>query len=140
MIQIMFKQMIKGEVILNLERKKITLMSFKITDDCINCGACETECPNHAIYKNAENWSISDGNLLSGEITFPIGITFDAEMRYQALTNDYFFIVPYKCTECEGFYKEAQCAAVCPVDCCVKDEANFESVEMLMAKKKLLHN
>ncbi|AGG05825.1 MULTISPECIES: YfhL family 4Fe-4S dicluster ferredoxin [Dehalococcoides] len=24
-------------------------MSFKITDDCISCGACEPECPNKAI-------------------------------------------------------------------------------------------
>ncbi len=24
-------------------------MSFKITEECINCGACEPECPNQAI-------------------------------------------------------------------------------------------
>jgi ferredoxin len=24
-------------------------MAYKITDDCISCGACETECPNQAI-------------------------------------------------------------------------------------------
>ncbi|MDO8492011.1 MAG: YfhL family 4Fe-4S dicluster ferredoxin [Dehalococcoidia bacterium] len=24
-------------------------MSFKITEDCINCAACEPECPNQAI-------------------------------------------------------------------------------------------
>jgi ferredoxin len=24
-------------------------MATKITDDCINCGACESECPNDAI-------------------------------------------------------------------------------------------
>ena len=24
-------------------------MAFKITDDCISCGACENECPNQAI-------------------------------------------------------------------------------------------
>ena len=26
-------------------------MAIKITDDCINCGACEPECPNNAIYE-----------------------------------------------------------------------------------------
>ncbi len=26
-------------------------MSYKITDDCISCGACEPECPNQAISK-----------------------------------------------------------------------------------------
>ncbi|MDD5038145.1 MAG: YfhL family 4Fe-4S dicluster ferredoxin, partial [Dehalococcoidales bacterium] len=24
-------------------------MAYKITDDCISCGACETECKNNAI-------------------------------------------------------------------------------------------
>ena len=24
-------------------------MAYKITDDCISCGACESECPNAAI-------------------------------------------------------------------------------------------
>jgi ferredoxin len=24
-------------------------MAYKITDDCISCGACEPECPNEAI-------------------------------------------------------------------------------------------
>ena len=24
-------------------------MAYKITDDCISCGACESECPNSAI-------------------------------------------------------------------------------------------
>jgi ferredoxin len=24
-------------------------MAYKITDDCISCGACEAECPNEAI-------------------------------------------------------------------------------------------
>lgn len=24
-------------------------MAYKITEDCINCGACEPECPNEAI-------------------------------------------------------------------------------------------
>ena len=24
-------------------------MAYKITDDCISCGACESECPNTAI-------------------------------------------------------------------------------------------
>ena len=37
------------------------------------------------------------------------------------ISNEYYFIVPSKCTECVGFHDEPQCAAVCPVDCCVPD-------------------
>lgn len=33
-------------------------MAFKITEDCISCGACETECPNEAISEGAEHFVI----------------------------------------------------------------------------------
>ncbi|MGZ4156235.1 MAG: ferredoxin, partial [Bacteroidia bacterium] len=44
-----------------------------------------------------------------------------------------------KCTECVGFHDEPQCAAVCPVDCCVDDDKWRESKEELLAKKSSLH-
>ena len=31
-------------------------MAIIITDECINCGACEPECPNNAIYEGAVDW------------------------------------------------------------------------------------
>ena len=39
-------------------------MAIKITDDCINCGACEPECPNNAIYEEDQPWKYSDGTGL----------------------------------------------------------------------------
>ncbi len=33
-------------------------MAFKITDDCNSCGACEPECPNHAISEGADYYVI----------------------------------------------------------------------------------
>ena len=33
--------------------------------------------------------------------------------------DDIFEIDPAKCQECKGVYPNAQCAEVCPVDCCV---------------------
>ena len=33
-------------------------MSLTITDECINCGACEPECPNEAIYEGDEIYEI----------------------------------------------------------------------------------
>ena len=39
-------------------------MAIIITDECINCGACEPECPNNAIYEGGIEWAIKDGTLL----------------------------------------------------------------------------
>jgi ferredoxin len=33
-------------------------MANKVTEDCINCAACETECPNDAIAPNGEVYAI----------------------------------------------------------------------------------
>lgn len=33
-------------------------MATRITDDCINCGACEPECPNDAIYRGDVSYEI----------------------------------------------------------------------------------
>jgi len=52
---------------------------------------------------------------------------------------DYYYIVTDKCTECVGFHDEPQCAAVCPVDCCVDDEDHEETEEQLKAKKEFMH-
>jgi ferredoxin len=75
-------------------------MAYKITDECINCGACEPECPNQAI----------------------------------SAGDDIYLIDPEKCTECVGHHDASQCAAVCPVDCCVPDPDHKETREELMAK------
>lgn len=45
-------------------------------------------------------------------------------------------IDPNKCTECVGHFDEPQCAAVCPVDCCLWDLNNVETEEELLAKIK----
>lgn len=37
-------------------------MSYMITDACINCGACEPECPVNAISQGSSNYVI-DPNL-----------------------------------------------------------------------------
>ncbi len=94
-------------------------MALLITDECINCGACEPECPNTAIYEGGIDWTLN-GNT------------------YSPISNDYFYIVPDKCTECVGFHDEPQCQAVCPVDCIIIDPENIESKEELLAKKEKL--
>ena len=115
-------------------------MAIIITDECINCGACEPECPNTAIYEAAEDWKYSDGTELEGEVVLPNGDKYDAKTDQEPIDDDVYFIVPDKCTECIGFHEEPQCAAVCPVDCCVPDEEYVETKEELLAKKRFLHN
>ena len=41
-------------------------MAIKITEECINCGACEPECPNNAIYEGSMPWKFSEGTSLKG--------------------------------------------------------------------------
>ena len=114
-------------------------MAIKITDECINCGACEPECPNNAIYEGGVEWAISDGTSMKGSYTLMDGSVVDADQRNTPVNNDTYYITPNKCTECQGFHEEPQCAAVCPVDCCVPDEEYRETVDQLMAKKEKLH-
>ena len=54
-------------------------MAIKITDDCINCGACEAECPNNAIYGPDELWKYSEGTSLSGNVNLHNGQSVDAD-------------------------------------------------------------
>jgi ferredoxin len=114
-------------------------MAIKITDECINCGACEPECPNNAIYEGGVEWAISDGTSIKGAFTLMDGTAIDADKRNAPVADDIYYIVTNKCTECQGFHEEPQCAAVCPVDCCVPDEDYKETVEQLMDKKNRMH-
>jgi ferredoxin len=92
-------------------------MSLKITDECINCGACEPECPNTAIYEEGAEYELN-------------GASFDA------LSDDYYYIVAAKCTECKGHFEESQCVEVCPVDCIVVGEEEDDAT--LMARYESL--
>jgi len=115
-------------------------MAIKITDECINCGACEPECPNNAIYEGGAEWRYADGSGVKGDYKgHNSGATVDAEDPQTPKSMDVYFIVSDKCTECVGFHDEPQCAAVCPVDCCIKDEDVVETNEQLLAKKSSLH-
>ena len=38
-----------------------------------------------------------------------------------------------------GFHEEPQCAAACPVDCCLPDPEHVENEEQLLAKKAKMH-
>jgi ferredoxin len=114
-------------------------MAIIITDECINCGACEPECPNNAIYEGGDEWRVSDGTEVSGDYKLRDGSSVDADSTQEPVSEDLYYIVADKCTECKGFHDEPQCAAVCPVDCCVDDEDVRETEDELLAKKDRLH-
>lgn len=115
-------------------------MAIIITDQCINCGACEPECPNNAIYEGGVTWTYAQGTALKGLVQRPNGSTTHADDQQTPVADDIYFIVPDKCTECEGFHEEPQCAAVCPVDCCVPDPDRRETSETLLERKQYLHD
>ncbi|MFH0992224.1 MAG: YfhL family 4Fe-4S dicluster ferredoxin [bacterium] len=95
-------------------------MATMITEECINCGACEPECPNVAIYAGGAGWDLNGA-------------------AHDAISADFYYIVPEKCTECVGHFEKEQCAAVCPVDCCVPNPDIVESEEVLLDRAKQLH-
>jgi ferredoxin len=95
-------------------------MATVITSDCINCGACEPECPNTAIYAGGVSWD------LNGQSS-------------PAIAPDIYYIVPSKCTECVGFHDHEACAAVCPVDCCIPDPNIPETQDVLLQRARVLH-
>ena len=68
-----------------------------ITEDCINCRACDTICPTRAIYPGGKDFE------LNGK-------------KYKAPVEDYYYIVPEKCNLCEGIHDEPECVVVCPMD------------------------
>jgi ferredoxin len=114
-------------------------MAIKINEDCIVCNACLPECPNNAIYEPGVEWAIKDGTDVKGNYMLLDGSVVEAGKRNAPISNDLYYIVPDKCTECQGFHEEPQCAAVCPTDACVPDEVYRETVGELMAKKERLH-
>lgn len=113
-------------------------MAIIITDECINCGACEPECPNTAIYEGGREWNWAGGTKLES-VELEDGTQQDAKALQQPVSDEFYYIVSGKCTECTGFHEEPQCAAVCPVDCCVPDPDYVETKPELEVKKAWLH-
>jgi ferredoxin len=84
-------------------------MATYITDDCINCGACESECPNQAI---------TDGSDVG---------------------SDVYYIHPDLCNECVGFTDHEACQTVCPVECCLPDPNHVEDEQILVERALKIH-
>ena len=103
-------------------------MAVIISDECISCDACASECPNSAIYPGGEPYTLSEGTNLS-----------DDEEK-DALSDDYYYVVREKCTQCVGFHDEPACISVCPTESISIDEDNPETQDELDSKYHDLHD
>jgi ferredoxin len=83
-------------------------MSVKITDTCINCGACIDECPVEAIVDEDDN---------------PVG-------------TEIYYVYADKCVECVGYHDEPACAASCPTEGCIVWDIPNEKVSPSRGDKK----
>lgn len=84
-------------------------MATMITDDCINCDACLSECPQNAI---------TDGSDVG------VGI---------------YYIHSDLCNECVGWHSEEACQTVCPVECCIPNPDVVEDEALLAARALKIH-
>lgn len=66
-------------------------MAVKITDTCINCGACIDECPVEAIVDEDDN---------------PTG-------------EEIYYVFADKCVECVDHHDVPACAEACPTEGCI---------------------
>jgi len=113
----------------NLDPFKIEFVT--LTHSILEPNGLKIETPAGNIFHTGD-WKC-DPNPLVGE-------KVNSEAENNPIADDIFFIVPNKCTECVGFHEEPQCAAVCPVDCCIPDENNVETEDQLLTKQKFMHD
>ena len=65
----------------------------------------------------------------------------ETECPNQAISEgeSVYVINPELCTECVGFFAEAQCVGVCPTDCIQQNPELTEDRDTLLAKFKRQH-
>ena len=61
-------------------------MAIMITDECINCGACEPECPNTAIYEGGVSWTFAGGTALE-EVELGDGTVLKASQKQEPVSE-----------------------------------------------------
>ncbi len=86
-------------------------MPIRITQDCINCGACAEVCPNGGISKGHPS----------------------------AYGHSAYVINQDMCTECVGFFAREQCVAICPIDCCIRNTSIVLTQEALFERALAIH-
>ena len=70
-------------------------MAIMITDECINCGACEPECPNNAIYEGGAQWRWADGTSLK-EAALADGTVESGTAPHTPVSDEYYDRAPFR--------------------------------------------
>ncbi len=94
-------------------------MAYKITNDCINCGVCEVECPVGAIIPGGVNWRSKYDPLVM--------FTEAPAMKDPFYSETIYYVVPGMCNECRDFFSEPRCEMICPMGSVVKDDSVAET-------------
>ena len=71
-------------------------MAIIITDECINCGACEPECPNTAIYEAGAEWKIGDGTGVKGTYQVETGGEVAVNSIQKPVYDEVYYVVTDK--------------------------------------------
>ena len=113
-------------------------MAIMITDECINCGACEPECPNNAIYEGGATWKYSEGTLFW--IWRPPHRRQRERRRGARGRQPRPLLHRHReVHRVRGLPRRAAVRRRLPVDCCVDDPDHEESEDLLLAKKAFMH-
>jgi ferredoxin len=88
-------------------------MKIKITDDCINCGACEIECPVNAVYPKANPGLIK--LMIINNIYSHSGF----------ISDKHYYINPNECYGCKTVFDIPRCNTVCPMACCLTENEHY---------------
>ena len=96
-------------------------MSYIISDDCINCGACEIECPQNAVHPGIRSRGVKNPVFTNNMLLFN-----------GFIPSEHFYVDQYKCNNCEGFYLSVRCNEVCPVSCCLSENEYFSEGNVIL--------
>lgn len=100
-------------------------MPVIITDDCINCSACEAECPVNAIFPAAKCKNRKDTMFINNKF-----------LKNGFISYEHYFVNLNKCNDCSGFFLKPRCNDVCPVSCCLKEDEFEDSGNGVIKVKK----
>jgi hypothetical protein len=72
-------------------------------------------------------------------VVLPDGTEVDAEDAQTPISDEVYYIVPGKCTECKDFMMSLSALQYVQY-CCIPDDEHVETEETLLSRQAFLHN